>query len=271
MKTISRLWMVLAFTLWLNLNTFAQEQAAPDNMPVFITMTTMHWNPDPDTDFSDWMDTEKEYFDKVTSKNDLIMDSGYYTHYFTPDNSEVMLVNVYRSWDDIEKAAQENDRLMQEAWPEEKARQAFIDKQNAYYSPQHSDEIYISLPYYKPAGKSDKPLIYYMRKSDLSMSPDGKPEDFKQYYDKVTSKNSKLKGYYTQRHLWGSNSRDMVEVFVFDKLNDVEEFFDENEKLMAQAWPDQTQREAFGKKMGKLFTGKHSDYIYQSIPELQKN
>lgn len=271
MKTISRLSLVLAFTLWLNVNTYAQDQEASDDQPVFITMTTMHWNPDPDTDFSDWMNTEKEYFDKVTSKNDLIMDSGYYTHFFTPDNSEVMLVNVYRSWDDIEKANQENARLMEEAWPDEKARQAFIDKQDSYYSPQHSDEIYVSLPYYKPAGKSDKPMIYYMKKSDLSMSPDGNPENFKEYYEKVTSKNSKLKGYYTMRHRWGSNSRDMVEVFVFDKLSDVEDSFAENEKLMAQAWTDEAKRMAFGKEMGKLFTGKHADLIYRSIPELQKN
>ncbi len=271
MKTISRICIILAFMLWIGVTAYGQDQAAAEEQPVFITMTTMHWNPDPDTDFSDWMDTEKQYFDKVTNKNALILDSGYYTHYFTPDNSEVMLVNVYRNWDDIEKANAENERLLKEGWPDEKARQAFLQKQNNYYSPQHSDEIYVSLPYYMPAAKTDKPMIYYMRKSDLSMNPDGKPDDFKQYYDKVTSKNSKLKGYYTQRHRWGSNSRDMVEVFVFDKLSDVEEFFDENQKLMAQAWPDEGQRETFGKNMGKLFTGKHSDYIYQSVPELKKN
>lgn len=271
MKTTSRLLIVVAITLWLNLNTYSQEQTATNEQPVYITMTTLHWNPDPNTDFSDWMDTEKEYFDKVTSKNDLVMDSGYYTHYFTPDNSEVMLVTVYRNWGDIEKAGQEDERLMKEAWPDDKERQAFIDKQRSYYSPQHSDEIYVSLPYYKPAEKSDNPMIYYMKKNDLSMSPDGDTEKFKEYYEKVTSKNSKVKGYYTMRHRWGANSRDMVEVFVFDKLSDVEDAFAEDGDLMAQAWPDEAKREAFGKEMGKLFTGKHSDYIYRSIPELQKN
>ncbi|AVR44259.1 hypothetical protein C7S20_02715 [Christiangramia fulva] len=271
MKTIEKLLIALALTLWINVNTFAQDQAATDDGPVFVTMTTMHWNPDPETDFSDWLKTEKEYFEKVTSKNDLILDSGLYTHYFTPDNSELMRVNVYRSWDDIEKAQEENNRLLKEAWPDEKARQAFLKKQGSYYSPQHSDEIYVSLPYYMPASKSDKPMIYYMKKSDLSMNPEGNPENFKEYYDKVTSKNSKLKGYYTMRHRWGSNSRDLVEVFVFDKLGDIEDAFAEEGELMAQAWPDEAKREAFDKELGKLFTGKHADYIYRSIPELQKN
>ncbi|WP_373055811.1 hypothetical protein [Zunongwangia sp. H14] len=241
------------------------------NEPVYITMTTMHWNKDPETDFTDWLDTEKEYFDKVTSKNDLIMNSGYYTHYFTPDNSELLFVNVYKSWEDIEKAQEMEQKLSEEAWPDKEKRQAFFEKQRSYYSREHSDEIYTSLPYYKDLeAKSDKPLVYYMCKRDMALDGKGKPEHFKEYFDKVTSKNSKVKAYYTQRHLWGSNGRELAEVFVFDKLSDLEDFFDENEKLMATAWADETERKEFGQELAKLFTGKHSDYIYQSVPELQK-
>ncbi|MDX1545038.1 MAG: hypothetical protein R3214_13935 [Christiangramia sp.] len=270
--TVKLLAFVLVFALCANV--FSQEsnqQQAQQFKPVYITMTMSHWSDDPDTDYSDWLATEKEYFDKVINKNDLIMDAGVYTHYFTPDNSEVVFVTVYENWSDIEKANEVNQKLIQEAWPDEKKRQAFLQKQNSYYSPQHSDEIYQSLNYYIPIKeKSDKPLIYYVRSSDLSMNGQGSPDKFREFHEKVTSKNSKLKGYYTHRHLWGSNSREMSEVFVFEKLADIEEFFDENDKLVAETWKDEAERETFMKEMGKNFTGKHADYVYRSIPELQK-
>ena len=83
--------------------TFAQENE--EFKPVFIAVTTLHWSSDADADFSDWEKTEQEYFDKVTSKNDLIISSGYYTHYFTPDNSEILSVSVYSSWEDMDQGA----------------------------------------------------------------------------------------------------------------------------------------------------------------------
>ena len=120
MKTISKL-LVFAFMLSLYGVALSQEETEQSQEqsyePVYITMTTTHWNDDPDTDFSDWLDTEKEYFNKVTSKNDLILSSGVYTHYFTADNSEVVLVNVYKTWADIEKANEENQKLIEEGWP----------------------------------------------------------------------------------------------------------------------------------------------------------
>src|SRR5680860_406589 len=95
---------ILVFLLMFTSKTNSQQTQNAEFKPVFITVTTGHWNSDPNTDFSDWLKTEKEYFDKVTKKNDLIIGSGYYTHYFTPDNSEVLFVSVYKNWEDIEKA-----------------------------------------------------------------------------------------------------------------------------------------------------------------------
>ena len=51
----------------------AQEETKEEFMSVYITVTTLHRSADSDVDFSDWKKTEKEYFDKVTMKNDLII------------------------------------------------------------------------------------------------------------------------------------------------------------------------------------------------------
>ena len=270
MKTIAKLLsLVLIFSVCGNL--ISQEDSLQEFQPVYITMTTTHWNDDPDTDFSDWLDTEKEYFEKVTSKNDLILSSGVYTHYFTPDNSEVVLVNVYKTWADIEKANEENQKLIEEGWPNEDERQAFFEKQASYYSPDHNDEIYQSMQFMIPETESSgEPRIFYVRSSDLAMNGEGSPEKFKEYYEKVTKKSKKLKGYYTHRHLWGTNSREMSEVFVFDNLGEIEEFFDEENEIAASEWKEEGERDDFMKEMGKLFTGKHSDYVYRNVPELMK-
>lgn len=275
MKAITKL-LILVFMLSFYGKAAGQEETEQsqeeENGPVYITMTTTHWSDDPNTDFSDWLDTEKKYFENVTMKNDLIMDSGVYTHYFTPDNSEVVLVNVYRTWEDIEKANEVNQKLIEEAWPDEDERQAFFDKQQSYYSRDHNDEIYQSMQFYIPeADKSSEPRLLYVRSSELSMNGEGKPENFREYYEKVTKKSKTLKGYYTHRHLWGSNSREMAEVFVFDKLGDIEDFFDEESDLVVSAWEDEEERDTFMEDMNKLFTGKHSDYIYRTVPELIKS
>ncbi|MDX1761072.1 MAG: hypothetical protein R3218_02860 [Christiangramia sp.] len=273
MKTFVKL-MVFVFVLSLSGAALGQDETNQSDeqeyQPVFITMTTTHWNDDPDTDFSDWLDTEKEYFENVTSKNDLILSSGVYTHYFTPDNSEVVLVNVYRTWEDIEKANEVNQKLIEEAWPSESERQKFFEKQASYYEPDHNDEIYQSMEYMIPETDSDEPRIFYVRTSELAMNGEGSPDKFKEYFEKVTKKSKKLKGYYTHRHLWGSNSREFSEVFVFDKLGEIEEFFDEEQDIATSTWKDEDAREGFMDDMNKLFTGRHADYVYRNVPELMK-
>lgn len=272
MKTITKL-LVLALFVSLSGNAIAQEQNDQAYEPVYITMTTTHWSDNPDADFSDWLETEKEYFDKVTSKNDLILNSGVYTHYFTPDNSEVVLVNVYRTWADIENANEKNQELIEQGWPDEAKRKEFFDKQSSYYSPQHKDEIYQSMNYAIPPAKNtgSTPRIIYIRTSELAMDGKGSPKNFREYHEKITKKSKHLKGYYTHRHLWGSNSREMAEVFIFDKLADIEAFFDEEQQLAETNWANEEEREEFMMEMGKIFTGKHGDYVYRSVPELIKS
>jgi hypothetical protein len=267
MKTFKKLLLWnFVFLLTLSNNLFSQDKSAEKNKPVYITVTTAHRSSEPNVDFTDWLKTEKEYFNKVVKKNDLIMSSGVYFHYFTPDDSEVKIVNVYKTWEDIERANDANTKLIKEGWPKKEDRDTFFKKQNSYYSPLHSDEIYISTPFQKKVTvTNDKPLIYYVKVNELGSGGDG----FKEYFENVTLKNSFIKGYYTHRHLWGANSRDFVEVFVVEKLSDIENMFAEDTKLAKQHWEDDAKREAFFKNYAKIFSG-HGDFILTNVPELQK-
>jgi len=117
---------MLVLAVLFNVGLFGQEQAKEEFEPVIMTATTVHKSTDPNVDFTDWLKTEKEYFDKVTSKNDLIIGSGFYPHYFTPDNTEIVLVSVYKTWEDIDKANEISTKLIEEAWPDEAGRKAFF-------------------------------------------------------------------------------------------------------------------------------------------------
>lgn len=238
--------------------------------------TTAHWNPHlQDFAMDEWLAVEKEYFDNVTKKNEFIESFNVLMHYFTADNSEIKFVNVYTSWENIEKAAARNNELAKEAWPDEAARDAFFQKQGKYYSNMHSDEIYNSVK----GGKfmEEKPaesMVFYVRKSHFAFPEDGKTEDLvammDEYNANVIAKNDFIKAYYPHRHYWGSDSRDFIEAFVVESLADVENALDKNGELTKEHWPDDEKRKEFFTKMGKYFTGWHGDYLYTHVPELSK-
>lgn len=256
---------MLFFTFLLSVNVGAQEEPKP----VYITITTMYRNLE--ADGKDWRKTEQEYYDKVTSKNDLIIGSEILTHYFTANSAEILHVLVYKTWEDIEKSESITDDLVKKAWPDEAARKAFFDKQRSYYTTKHSDEIYTSLPMI--GGKelktnSKEPMIVYVRKSQLSMNGQGK--GMKEFNEKVTMKNPYIKAYYPHRHAWGADSRDFVEAFLFDSMSDFEKSSDKDDELIKAAWPKEEDKKAFMDEIKKAFTGLHGDYIYHNEPTMKK-
>jgi hypothetical protein len=255
---------MLILTLLLSIKIHAQEVPKP----VYITVTTLHRNLDADR--KDWKQTEQEYFDKVTSKNDLITGSEVLNHYYTANSSEVLFVSVFNTWEDIEKANDVTNELIKKGWPDEKVRKAFFDKYNSYYGPMHSDEIYTSIA----AGTkelqttSKEPMIVYVRKSEMALNGQGK--GLKEFNEKVTLKNPFIKAYYPHRHAWGSDSRDFLEAYFYDSLCDLEKSNDKQTELINSAWPKEDERKAFMTEMNKAFTGIHGDYIYHNEPSLRK-
>jgi hypothetical protein len=260
------------FSLGMTILTFLlcmDVHAQDPPKPVFITMTTLHRNYD--TDSKDWKATEQEYFDKVTSKNDLIIGSEILTHYYTGNSTEVIMVNVYRTWEDIEKAQAINEDLEKKAWPDEKARTAFFDKQRSYYLPMHSDEIYasietIGMKEFKATSK--EPMIVYIRKSQMSMT--GKGKGMKEYNEKVTLKDPYIQGYYPFRHAWGADSRDFMEAVFYNSFTDIERSNEKHEELEKAAWPKEADSKAFFDQLKLAFTGVHGDFIYHNLPTASK-
>lgn len=271
MKTIKTLLATVFAVLLLSNSSIAQEEKS-----FLITVTKSHWNLDlKDFKIDEWKAVEKEYLDKVVKKNPLIIGQDVLMHHFTPDNTEVLLVRMYESWDAIEKAGAKDDELVKAAWPDEKARKAFFDKKNQYYAGKHSDEIYASIPGAKVhKGTFEKDMVYYVRVSHFANYIEGTDKEFtdlsKQYFDAVTNKNDLIKAYYPNRHAWGADNTEFTEVYIVDSLADVDSALKKDGDLFKAHWKDEKSRKEFDDKFDKYFTGVHGDYIYKSVHELSK-
>lgn len=279
MKITYKLLAVLCAFLVLQTSTaYSQDDKAEDQKPPVVIITKAHANYDyTEGSMKDWLSLEKEYFDKVTAKNELIAGSSVMMHLFSEDASEVLFVRVCKDWESIEKAAERDNELAKEAWPDDEARSDFFSRQAKYYTAQHSDEIYQALAGAKfkdESQESDESLVYYFQVSHLAFPEDSEPGEIqklrKEYLENVIYKNDYILEYYPMRHLYGADSRDFVEVFVVKSFGDVDKALDEMGKLSKEHWPDDEARKEFYTKYNKYFTGWHADYLYSDIPELSK-
>jgi hypothetical protein len=261
MRTKNQFFAALAFVLLLTSTfSFAQD----DKRPMYLSVTTMYWNADNDMSMDDWKAGEKEYMDKVTSKNEYIMWGGYFTHLLTPNSNEVVYGQSYPNWEAMEKAAARSAELEKAAWPDKVVREAFLKKMNSAYSDFHRDEIYATIPGVKALnGELPDGAILYIRENKRAY-PDSSPEGefsgfMKRTLENVINKNDYIKGYYPSQHNWGSDRRDFIQAFYLNSLGDLDKMFTKNTELMKAAF---TEDEA--KAMGKYFKG-HGDYIYSVI------
>ncbi len=244
------------------------------NTPKLMVVTRVHFDMNAGNTFDQWKAVEKEYFEKVTLKNDLIIGSNVLVHFYTDDNSEILFVSSYGSWEDIEKANAKSDELAKAAWPDSVQREAYFKKQGSFYTSMHSDEIRSILPDAKIAAADTTPLVYNILTRHLAFPADGKQSEFrelmKEYNENVTQKNPLLKGYYPSRHAWGADSRELIEAFVYKSLADMEKANDNIEALVKAHWPDEKKRKEFFDKLGKYFVRWHGDALYKNVPELRK-
>lgn len=252
---------------------------AQDNTrPAFITMTHTAWNFDLDDDTSspkEWMDLSKEYNEKVTMKNEFVRGTVVLTHMYTGDNSDVILVTTYNSWEDIEKAQDRNSELEKAAWPDEAARNEFFKKHDRYYVHKHSDEIYVPIDGAKfPAEQKDTSRVIYIQKVYKAFPEDGSMEEYmalnSEYFEKVTHKNPHLYAFYPLAHAWGADNTEELHIYVLESMEDLIGLNRAWDALEEAAWPDEAERKAFFEKYDRYFTGRHGDYIYSSIAGVSK-
>jgi len=266
--------LVAIMSLLLFMSSFLHAQEKKSQR--YLTVTTLHWNMEME-DFSmeDWKAVEKEFLDKVVSKNEFILATNTAIHHMTADNTELVSVQLFDSWEAIDKAGERNGELIKAAWPDEEKRKAYFKKRNSYYDDYHSDEIYATMSGAKPnTDESDKAVLFYVRKSHFAFPEEGSGKEFKAlrdaYLKDVVHKNQYIKGYYPYAHAWGADKRDYVEVFVVESLDALDKAFEENGKLNKARFADKEKQKEAGKKMGKYFTGFHADYVYKSVPGLSK-
>ncbi len=241
----------------------------------YVEVTTMHWNMDLENfSMDEWKDTEMEFHEKVTMKNEYILSTTVLQHHFTEDSSEILFVTVYPSWMAMEEAVKRNEELIAAAWPDEEERKRFLKKQGKFYATPHSDEIYVSMPGAKELEELELPLIYYVRTSYFTFPEDGNGNEFMNALNKfnevVTHKNEHYRGYFPQAHYYGADRTEFVEVFVAETLAELEKGIAQQGRLFAAHWDTDEKKESYNKIMDKYLTGVHSDRIYSSVPELHK-
>ena len=267
MKTANRFLTAMVVILMLFSTTiFAQDEA---KKPMYVVATTMYWNMDNDEP-GDWTAIEKEYMDKVTKKNQHVMSARFYTHFLTENSSELMYVQTYASWEDIDKAGDRNAELEKEAWPEEEKRKAFLKSRNAFYSNNHSDEIYATMSGAKDMAEAPtKDMILYLRKSHFAFPKDGTMKEYnelsKEYVDNVFKQNDHIKGYYPNMHAWGADRTEFVEAFILDSMDDLDDMLTKNGELFREHWTTEDSRKEYWGKWSKYLTGVHGDYIYTMV------
>ncbi|MBX2981719.1 MAG: hypothetical protein WBB32_14960 [Flavobacteriales bacterium] len=93
---------------------------------------------------------------------------------------------------------------------------------------------------------------------------------FQEYYDKVIAKSKLVKHFSMYIHAWGSLGGSYVRTMEFEKWEDLDKFGDEFEALEKAAWPDETARKAFLKKLGSYSDMHHSDEIYTVLNSMRK-
>ena len=271
MKTSNRFFVMIAFMLLL-CNTSIYAQDAPQ--PLYYVVTTSHFNMDNDSD-AKWEDVEKEYLDKVTMKNEHIMGAGYYTHLYTYNSTDVKYVQVFGSWDAIEKANARNAELEKEAWPDDAARAAFMKTQGSFYTNYHSDEIYSVVSGSKAfSGELTDDSIVYLRTSYFAYPEDSVPGELgkarTEYLENVINKNELIKAYYPHRHFYGRNSTQFIEAFFLDSMDDLDDMNKRNGELFMAHWTDEASRKAYGDIQRKYYTGVHGDEVLSIVPSLRK-
>lgn len=261
--------------LSLYLFIFASSLQAQDSL-YYVDVTTAHWNLGlKENARAEWLELEKEYFEKVTRKNEYIIASWVLLHHFTEDNTEIKFVTVYKSWSDIETSNGRSGELIKKGWPDKDKKNEFFKKQSSYISNLHSDEIFTTVTGGKAlTEKRSEPLIFYKRTSKLAFPPDGKTDELYSMLDEYRKaaiiKNEYIKAYHPLRHFWGADGRDFVEFFVVNSLADIEKSFVRTNELIATKWPKAEDKKLFFDTMSKYFTGEHGDYIYLSVPALTK-
>lgn len=122
----------------------------------------------------------------------------------------------------------------------------------------------------------DKPANTFITQTTTNIIiPEGSTREdvqkaFQEYFNKVISKSTLIKHYAIYIHAYGSRGASYVQSMELASWEDISKLDDEIEALEKAAWPDETARKAFLKKMASYSDPHHSDEIYTVMNSMRK-
>jgi hypothetical protein len=81
------------------------------------------------------------YHKQVTEKNPLIISQRVMQHFYGSNNHDVVVINEFKNWADIDAASAKDTELFEKFWADQASRRQYNRMMNKYYA-SHSDEIY---------------------------------------------------------------------------------------------------------------------------------
>lgn len=218
---------------------------------------------------------EQEFFDKVTSKNNYIAGHEFLINQNADAQHNIVIVNSYKKWDDIEKSRILTEELIEKAWPDETERNAFFEALNSGYDLSYSNDIYVSTKNEKkidPAYIKDRkdPLCFYIVINKLADYDNEDSRDaYEDYVNEVTFKNPHIKAYFARRHYIGSDSRDFIEMYIAESYDEIINSFDYDKELLSKLFPDQKSKDDFIEIYHRGVESA-SAFIYTNVPSMSK-
>ena len=134
MKQLTIIFVVMFTLILLSDNSFAQDEGH------YYSITTWKLRVPADGSNAELNELFKEWYEKVTTKNDKILSQKVLVHRSGPDMRDWVIVSEYATWNDIDAANDAQNKLVDEGWPNKEDRKKFFDKFWKYVFT-HSDEI----------------------------------------------------------------------------------------------------------------------------------
>lgn len=86
------------------------------------------------------------YNDNVIKKNTYILSHREYTHFFTADSKDYMVIEEFKNFAAWEASNKMFEELEKAAWPDEKKRKEFFAMMDKYFEKWHGDALYTTNP-----------------------------------------------------------------------------------------------------------------------------
>ena len=130
----------ICFLLTVALAFSGMLYAQKENPNVFVLVTWEYLSPE-DGSYAEFDSLAALWAENVTKNNEFIVSETTMSHMWGNNSADFVVLTEVKNFDDVQKAANRNFELVDEAWPDKEERQRYFDAYSKYFG-NHSDEIY---------------------------------------------------------------------------------------------------------------------------------